>query len=63
LSLRAAALRYVLESSAVSSAVIGPRSCLQLDQLVREAGKGPPYLPANGAKALESRLRELGVNA
>ena len=63
LSLRAAALRYVLESSVVSSAVIGPRSCLELDQLVREAGKGPPYLPANGLKALESRLRELGVNA
>jgi aryl-alcohol dehydrogenase-like predicted oxidoreductase len=63
LSLRAAALRYVLESSVVSSTVIGPRSSLQLDQLVREAGKGPPYLPANELKALESRLRELGVNA
>jgi aryl-alcohol dehydrogenase-like predicted oxidoreductase len=63
LSLRAAALRYVLANSLVSTAVIGPRSTLQLDQLVREAGKGPPYLPAGGLKALESRLRELGVNA
>jgi aryl-alcohol dehydrogenase-like predicted oxidoreductase len=63
LSLRAAALRYVLSSSLVSSAVIGPRSTLQLDQLVREAGKGPPYLPAGELRALESRLRELGVNA
>jgi len=63
LSLRAAALRYVLQNSLVSSTVIGPRSSLQLDQLVREAGKGPPYLPAGELGALEGRLRELGVNA
>jgi aryl-alcohol dehydrogenase-like predicted oxidoreductase len=63
LTLRAAAVRYVLENSLVSAAIIGPRSCLQLDQLVREAGKGPPYLPTDKIRALEARLRELGVNA
>jgi aryl-alcohol dehydrogenase-like predicted oxidoreductase len=63
LSLRAAALRYVLANPLVSSAIIGPRSTLQLDQLVREAGKGPPYLAADELRALESRLRAVGVNA
>lgn len=60
-SLRAAALRYALEEPAVSSVVIGPRSTLQLDQLVRDAGKEPPYLPEGARAALERRLANVGI--
>jgi aryl-alcohol dehydrogenase-like predicted oxidoreductase len=60
-TLRAAALRWVLGHELVSSAVLGPRNCLQLDQLIREAGKGPPYLPTESLSALESGLKDLGA--
>lgn len=60
-SLRAAALRFVLNSDLVSSAVLGPRGTLQLDQLVREAGKEPPYLQETAITALRARLRDTGV--
>lgn len=61
MTMRAGALRYVLESKLVSSAVLGPRSSLQLDQLVREAGKGPPYLEPDALTAFEARLEEVGA--
>lgn len=61
MTLRAAALRFVLSHEQVSSTVIGPRSTLQLDQLVREAGKGPPYLEKTALTALEARLEEVGA--
>jgi aryl-alcohol dehydrogenase-like predicted oxidoreductase len=60
-SLRAAALRYVLEESAVSSVVLGPRNKQQLDQLVRDAGKQPPYLPEGAKASLERRLAGVGI--
>jgi aryl-alcohol dehydrogenase-like predicted oxidoreductase len=63
LTLRAGALRYVLSTPAVSSAVIGPRNTLQLDQLVREAGKEPPYLSDQQLTALAARLRDAGVES
>jgi len=63
LTMRAAALRYVLCQERISSAVLGPRSALQLDQLVREAGKEPPYLPEEELTALRTRLRQAGVEA
>lgn len=59
---RAAALRYVLDNKKVSSAVLGPRSSIQLTQLVREAGKGSPYMDPHAKGRLESRLYELGVH-
>jgi aryl-alcohol dehydrogenase-like predicted oxidoreductase len=62
LSMRAAALRYVLGNPHVSGAVLGPRSAIQFDQLVREAGREPPYLSDEKRFALEARLRDLGVN-
>jgi aryl-alcohol dehydrogenase-like predicted oxidoreductase len=61
LSMRAGALRFVLQSPVVSAAVLGPRTALQLDQLVREAGKGPPYLTEDALNALDARLRQVGV--
>lgn len=61
-SLRAAALRFVLANQLVSSAVLGPRSVAQLDQLVREAGM-PPYLRDTALADLSTRLKKLGVLA
>jgi aryl-alcohol dehydrogenase-like predicted oxidoreductase len=60
-TIRAVALRFVLFHARVSSVVLGPRSCLQLDQLVREAGKGPPYLDPFNFHQLRQRLVNVGV--
>lgn len=60
-SLRGVALRFVLHNEAVSAAILGPRTGAQLDQLVREAGLGPPYLPEGKVSALENRLQHLDV--
>jgi aryl-alcohol dehydrogenase-like predicted oxidoreductase len=60
-SMRAAALRYALAQTALSSVVIGPRSAVQLDQLVRDAGKEPPYLSDDSKSALERRLANVGI--
>jgi aryl-alcohol dehydrogenase-like predicted oxidoreductase len=62
-SLRAAALRFVLSSHVVSSAVLGPRNALQLDQLLRDAGKEPPYLTDEAMDALMHRLGNVGITA
>jgi aryl-alcohol dehydrogenase-like predicted oxidoreductase len=62
-SLRAAALRFVLSNESVSSAVLGPRGSIQLDQLLREAGKEPPYLSPESLSALDLRLANVGVSA
>ncbi len=44
-TLRAAAIRFVLSSSIVSSVVLGPRTLAHAEELVRETGDGPRYLP------------------
>ncbi|HEY4105191.1 MAG TPA: aldo/keto reductase [Polyangiaceae bacterium] len=62
-SLRAAAVRFVLANERVSAAVLGPRGSLQLDQLLRDAGKEPPYLTPESLSALDLRLANVGVNA
>jgi aryl-alcohol dehydrogenase-like predicted oxidoreductase len=60
-TLRSAALRFVLANPMVSSAVIGPRNRVQLDQLVREAGPGPEYLaPGVAERAREQLARMVG---
>lgn len=61
LTLRSVALRFVQSNQLVSSVVLGPKSITQLDQLVREAGKGPPYLDEEKLAQLPERLAELGV--
>ncbi len=63
LTMRAAALRFVLANPIVSSAVLGPRSTLQLDQLVREAGRAPPYLTEEHLTALRARCEDVGAEA
>jgi aryl-alcohol dehydrogenase-like predicted oxidoreductase len=61
-SLRAAAVRYVLAHERVSCAVLGPRGSVQLDQLLRDAGKEPPYLSPEALSALDLRLANVGVS-
>ena len=60
---RAAALRFVLSNSLVTSVVLGPRTTAQLEQLIREAGSGPPYLPASALSVLPSRLLAAGITS
>jgi aryl-alcohol dehydrogenase-like predicted oxidoreductase len=60
-TLRAAATRYVLANHLVSSAVLGPRSVAQLEQLVRETGAGPRYIPDEDLAKLPRALSKLGV--
>jgi aryl-alcohol dehydrogenase-like predicted oxidoreductase len=60
-SLRSVALRFVLSNPLVSSAVLGPRKAVQLDQLVRDAGKERRYLPEGGRESLENRVRGIGI--
>jgi aryl-alcohol dehydrogenase-like predicted oxidoreductase len=59
-TLRAVALRFVLSNQLVSSAILGPRSVAQLDQLEREAGE-PPYLKDTEMVELAARLKGAGV--
>ena len=54
--MRAIAVRYVLASGLVSSAVLGPRKSGQLDQLVRDAGKDRRYLPEGGRAAVHAEI-------
>jgi len=60
-NIRALALRFVLENADIGCAVLGPRSKAQLDQLVREAGRMPPYLPAPTMTKLMDGLKTRGV--
>jgi aryl-alcohol dehydrogenase-like predicted oxidoreductase len=61
LTMRAAALRFVLANHLVSAAVLGPRTVEQLEQLVRETGSGPTYLPDADLGALPRALSKVGV--
>jgi hypothetical protein len=47
----------------VSSAVLGPRNPVQLDQLLREAGHEPPYLSPEALEALHIRLENVKASA
>ncbi|MET0413110.1 MAG: aldo/keto reductase [Polyangiaceae bacterium] len=60
---RAAALRFALSNTRVSSALLGPRNRVQLDQLVREAGTGPTYLDDSQLSLLRTELKRLGVKS
>ncbi len=60
-SLRSVALRWVLNHPEVTTAVLGPRSIQQLDQLVRDVRSAPPYLPAGQLSGLEMRLQDFGA--
>lgn len=60
-TMRSAAVRFVLENELISTAVLGPRTGAQIDQLVRECRGEPPYLSPAKMSSLEGRLSELDV--
>jgi aryl-alcohol dehydrogenase-like predicted oxidoreductase len=60
---RAAAVRFALSNRLVSSVILGPRTTAQLEQLMREAGSGPVYLPEDVVARLPSRLQAAGIRA
>ena len=60
-TLRAAAVRFVLSNSLVSSAILGPRNVTQIEQLVRETGSGPIYLPDGDLAVLPRKLIRAGI--
>lgn len=60
-TMRAAAVRFVLANSLVSSAVLGPRSIEQAEQLVRETGGGPRYLSDEQLSQLPRALQKAGI--
>jgi aryl-alcohol dehydrogenase-like predicted oxidoreductase len=59
-NVRSAALRFVLSNDDVASVLLGPRNAIQLDMLVRDAGKEPPYLTPEQLDKLTFRLAQLG---
>jgi aryl-alcohol dehydrogenase-like predicted oxidoreductase len=62
-TMSAAAVRFVLSSSIVSSAVLGPRSVVQLEDLVRTVGLGPVYLRDSELARLPRALEAVGVES
>jgi aryl-alcohol dehydrogenase-like predicted oxidoreductase len=62
-TLRAAAIRFVLSNAIVSSAVLGPRSVEQLEDVVREVGMGPVYLRDMDLGRIPRALELAGVEA
>lgn len=62
-TLRAAAVRFVLANHVVSAAVLGPRTVEQLEQLVRETGGGPRYLPDEDVRQLPRALERVGIHS
>jgi len=60
-NLRAAAIRFVLSNHVVSSAVIGPRAVIHLEQLLRETATGPPYLSDEQLQELPAELEAVGI--
>jgi aryl-alcohol dehydrogenase-like predicted oxidoreductase len=61
-SMRAAAVRFALANHLVTAAVLGPRSVGQLEQLVREVGSGPTYIPDVDLAALPRALSRVGIS-
>ena len=61
-TLRGAAVRFVLANHLVSAAVLGPRTVEQLEQLVRETGGGPRYLPDDDLRQLPRALDRVGIH-
>jgi aryl-alcohol dehydrogenase-like predicted oxidoreductase len=60
-TLRGAAVRFALSNTLVSSAVLGPKNPLQLEDLVRETGSGPIYLPDADLAVLPRKLIRAGI--
>jgi aryl-alcohol dehydrogenase-like predicted oxidoreductase len=62
-TLRGAAVRFALANHLVSAAVLGPKTKEQLEQLVRETGGGPRYLPDEDLRQLPRALDKVGIHS
>lgn len=62
-TMRSAAIRFVLANHLVTTAVLGPKSVEQLEQLVREVGSGPTYLDDTDLSSLPRALGRVGISA
>jgi aryl-alcohol dehydrogenase-like predicted oxidoreductase len=62
-TMRGAAVRFVLANHIVTSAVLGARTVEQLEQLVRETGGGPRYLPDDDLRQLPRALDRVGIHS
>jgi aryl-alcohol dehydrogenase-like predicted oxidoreductase len=60
-TMRAAAVRFVLANRLVSTAVLGPRSVTQIEDLVREVGMGPVYLRDEDLARIPRALQNVGI--
>jgi aryl-alcohol dehydrogenase-like predicted oxidoreductase len=60
-TLRGAAVRFVLANPIVSAVILGPRTVEQLEQLVRETGMGPRYVPDDQLMKLPRVLSKAGI--
>ena len=56
-------VRFTLANHIVSAAVLGPRTVEQLEQLVRETGGGPRYLPDDDLASLHRSLQRVGIQS
>lgn len=61
-TMRSAAIRYVLSSSIVTSAVLGPRTVAQLEDVVRDVGVGPVYLRDAALARIPRALESVGID-
>ena len=61
-TMRGAAVRFVLANHLVNSAVLGARTVEQLEQLVRETGGGPRYLPDDDLRQIPRALDKVGIH-
>jgi aryl-alcohol dehydrogenase-like predicted oxidoreductase len=62
-TMRAAAVRFVLANRIVTSAVLGPRTVQQLEDLVREVGMGPVYLRDEDLMRITRALESVGIES
>jgi aryl-alcohol dehydrogenase-like predicted oxidoreductase len=62
-TLSAAAVRFVLSNTIVSSAILGPRSVAQLEEIVRGVGMGPVYLRDAELARLPRVLETIGIES
>jgi len=62
-TMRGAAVRFVLANHLVSAAVLGARTVEQLEQLTRETGGGPRYLPDDDLRQLPRALDRVGIHS
>lgn len=60
-TMRAAAVRYVLANRIISTAVLGPRSAKQLEDIVREVGMGPTYIRDEDLMRIPRALENVGI--